>query len=53
MFKVEGGYNQLEGEALTGVDMKQEVKYFPVALVYTQGPVQLSGTYQFEKSKGC
>ncbi|WBA80925.1 porin [Endozoicomonas sp. GU-1] len=49
MFKVEGGYNQLEGER-NGVDLEQEVKYFPVAVVYTQGPVQLSGTYQFEKS---
>ncbi|WP_257263460.1 porin [Endozoicomonas sp. ONNA2] len=49
MFMVEGGYNQLEGEK-DGEDLKQELKYFPLALVYTQGPVQLSGTYQFEKS---
>ena len=49
MFKLETGYNQLKDKST--VKGKGEVKYFPVAAVYTQGPVQLSGTYQFEKSK--
>ncbi|MFK0572326.1 porin, partial [Endozoicomonas sp.] len=48
MFKVEGGYNQLKDKSSDAG--KGEVKYMPVALVYTQGPIQLSGTYQFEKS---
>ncbi|MBO9482147.1 porin [Salinisphaera sp. G21_0] len=48
MFKVEGGYNQLKDESSN--PGKAEIKHFPMAVVYTQGPVQLSGTYQFEKS---
>lgn len=50
MFKVEGGYIQLDGKD-GGVDSNSEVKAMPFGLVYTQGPVQLSGTYQFQKSK--
>lgn len=48
MFKVGGGYNQLKDES-NSAD-KGEIKYIPVEVVYTQGPIQLSGTYQFEKS---
>ena len=48
MFKVEGGYNQLKNDS--NVESKAKIKHFPMAVVYTQGPVQLSGTYQFEKS---
>ena len=51
MFKVEGGYVQLDGQDSAGADLNSEVKAMPFGLVYTQGPVQLSGTYQFQKSK--
>ncbi|WP_419533574.1 porin [Endozoicomonas sp.] len=49
MFKIGGGYNQLKDKSNT-TGIKGEVKYIPVEVVYTQGPVQLSGTYQFEDS---
>ncbi len=49
MIKFETGYNQLKDKSK--VKGKGELKYFPIAAVYTQGPVQLSGTYQFDKSK--
>ncbi|WP_419832324.1 porin [Endozoicomonas atrinae] len=50
MFTVGGGYNQLKDKSNTA-DIKGKMKYYPVEVVYTQGPVQLSGTYQFEDSK--
>ena len=49
MFTVGGGYNQLKDKSNT-TDIKGKMKYYPVEVVYTQGPVQLSGTYQFEDS---
>ena len=49
--KVEGGYVQLDGENADGEDMNTEIKAMPVGVVYTQGPVQLSATYQYEKGK--
>ena len=49
--KVEGGYVQLDGEDVNGMDMDTEIKAMPVGVVYTQGPIQLSATYQYEKSK--
>ncbi|WP_020584146.1 porin [Endozoicomonas elysicola] len=49
MFKVGGGYNQLKDKS--NAAQKGEMKYIPVEVVYTQGPIQLSGTYQFEDSK--
>ena len=49
MFKVGGGYNQLKDKS--DEDQKGELQYIPVEVVYTQGPIQLSGTYQFEDSK--
>ena len=49
MIKFETGYNQLKDKS--DAKGKGELKYFPIAAVYTQGPVQLSGTYQFDKSK--
>ncbi len=48
--KVEGGYIQLDGEE-GGVDSESEIKAMPIGVVYTQGPVQLSATYQYEKSE--
>ena len=51
MIKVEGGYVQLDGEDADGKDMNTEIKAMPVGVVYTQGPVQLSATYQYEKGK--
>ena len=51
MIKVEGGYVQLDGEDEDGKDMNTEIKAMPVGVVYTQGPVQLSATYQYEKGK--
>ena len=48
-FKVEGGYNQLDDK--TDQTENTKLKYMPVGLVYTAGPVQLSGTYTYEKSK--
>lgn len=50
MFKVGGGYNQLKDESNSAVANKGEIKYIPVEVVYTQGPVQLSGTYEFHDS---
>ncbi|USE37172.1 porin [Endozoicomonas sp. SCSIO W0465] len=50
MFKVGGGYNQLKDESNSAVANKGEIKYIPVEVVYTQGPVQLSGTYEFQDS---
>lgn len=51
MFMVEGGYVQLDGQDEDGTDVASEIKAMPIGIVYTQGPVQLSGTYQFEKSE--
>ncbi len=51
MFAVEGGYVQLKGEDNNGVDLKAELKALPLAVVYTQGPVQLSATYEFNKGQ--
>ena len=52
MFKIGGGYNQLKDESsYDEAHDKGEIKYFPIEVVYTQGPVQLSGTYQFEDSE--
>lgn len=48
--KVEGGYIQLDGKE-EGVDSKSEIKAMPIGVVYTQGPVQLSATYQYDKSE--
>lgn len=48
--KVGGGYNQLTDEADQFKDETQ-LKYFPVEVVYTAGPVQLSATYTVENSK--
>ena len=53
MIKVEGGYVQLDGEDADGKDMNTEIKAMPVGVVYTQGPVQLSATYQYEKGKNA
>ena len=50
MIKVEGGYIQLDGKE-EGVDSKSEIKAMPIGVVYTQGPVQLSATYQYDKSE--
>ncbi|WP_163370764.1 porin [Endozoicomonas acroporae] len=50
MFKVGGGYNQLKDETSVDYTKRGEIKYFPVEVVYTQGPVQLSGTYEFQDS---
>ncbi|MBO9494623.1 porin [Thalassotalea sp. G20_0] len=51
MFRIGGGYYQLKDESsYTGAVNKGEIKYFPVEVVYTQGPVQLSGTYEFQDS---
>lgn len=47
-FKFETGYNQLKDK---DDDVKAQLKYFPVGVVYTTGPLQLSGTYVFESSK--
>ena len=51
MIKVEGGYVQLDGENADGSDVDAEIKAMPIGVVYTQGPVQLSATYQYDKSK--
>lgn len=48
-FKVETGYNGQKDKSNTKTEAR--TKYFPVGLVYTTGPVQLSGTYTFESSK--
>ena len=48
-FKLETGYNNLKDKSNNA--SKAELKYFPVGVVYTTGPVQLSGTYVVEKSK--
>ena len=53
MIKVEGGYVQLDGEDADGKDITTEIKAMPVGVVYTQGPVQLSATYQYEKGKNA
>ncbi|WP_422489703.1 porin [Endozoicomonas sp. ALE010] len=49
MFKLGGGYNQLKDKSNNAGNT--ELKYMPVEVIYTQGPVQLSATYQFEKTK--
>ena len=51
LFKVETGYHHLTGDGSMGVKSTSELKSLPVGLVYTQGPVQLSATYEFQNSK--
>ncbi|WP_299734883.1 porin [uncultured Endozoicomonas sp.] len=46
--KIETGYNQLKDKGSAAGE--GEVEYYPVGLVYTTGPLQLSGTYVFENS---
>ena len=50
-FKLETGYNELKNdEDSAGADVtNNHLKYFPVGVVYTAGPMQLSATYQYEK----
>ena len=51
LFKVETGYHHLTGDSMPGVRSTSELKSLPVGLVYTQGPVQFSATYEFQNSK--
>ncbi len=48
--KVEGGYIQLDGEGSAEAEAA-EIKAMPIGIVYNQGPVQLSATYEYQKSK--
>ncbi len=45
-YKFETGYNGIDFD-----NSDKETSYFPVAVVYTTGPVQLSATYKFDQSK--
>ena len=49
-FKVETGYVELKDKSSEN-KTNGRTSYFPVGLVYTTGPVQLSGTYTFENSR--
>lgn len=51
MFKVETGYHHLTGDDVIGARSTSDIKSLPVGVVYTQGPIQLSATYEFQRSR--
>ena len=50
-FKVGGGFNGLRDKASQATLNDTKLEYYPIEVVYTAGPLQLSGTYTFENSR--
>ena len=50
-FKVGGGFNSMRDKANQANLDNTRLEYYPVEVVYTAGPLQLSGTYTFENSR--
>ena len=49
-FKLGGGFNSLRDKADQANLADTKLEYYPLEVVYTAGPLQLSGTYTFENS---
>lgn len=50
-FKVGAGFNGLRDKASQSNLNDTKLEYYPIEVVYTAGPLQLSGTYTFENSR--